>query len=548
MTRRGCARARARRGRRAASCHLPTFSRSKAPRRDGAGAFEGLAAGRYGCILTDPPWAFRAYSGDKMTPHRTALDHYPVMDFEALAALPVKDLAARDCALFMWAVGSHLDEALKLGEAWGFRFVTDAFDWLKERMADAGQADMFTGDVPGPRMGFGYRTRKQVEPCLLFARGKPRRLSNGVRQAIVAPIRAHSQKPDVQYGRIEALVAGPYAELFSRHAARGLGRVGQGCRKVRGRGMKNYAHQRSVGRTEMAARERVQLELGRWRATSAVFASSELAHRLGVSARTAGRRVAELGAGGSGSSAVGLSIAWRPRMSYRCLLTGRPCRGGVACGVGRRSGAAQGDRRGDRLLTRGRGRSMRCCRSRRCMPPSAGGSRRRRGRRRCGRRQSRGSPRMRPTCCWASRVARDRHLARSARGCSDGARATTRGRRGARCASTRRPRRFSGLGRGARLGDAGARGAATGRTRTRSRSPTTATCPRARRRRDRQDPVERRVSAELETFDPATAKAIARGIERARCRACALSRLPGRPPARPQRCPGMTPAPLSGSA
>ena len=45
---------------------------------------------------------------------------------------------------------------------------------------------------------------------------KPTRLGKGVRQLIQAPRREHSRKPDEQYGRIEALVGGPYCELFSR--------------------------------------------------------------------------------------------------------------------------------------------------------------------------------------------------------------------------------------------------------------------------------------------------------------------------------------------
>lgn len=144
------------------------------------------------------------------------------MSLEAMAAMPVADLAAKDCALFMWVVGSHLEESFALARAWGFSFKTDAFYWLKSRMWDAGvQLDLLTGDVPEPRMGFGYWTRKQVEPCLLFTRGRPARITKGVRQVIVEPRREHSRKPEVARERIEALVAGPYLELFARSARPG---------------------------------------------------------------------------------------------------------------------------------------------------------------------------------------------------------------------------------------------------------------------------------------------------------------------------------------
>jgi len=149
-----------------------------------------LPDGPFQTISADPPWAFRTYSGAHSTPHRCAEDHYNTMDLAALKAMPVADIAAKDCALFMWVVGSHLADAIELAQAWGFSFKTDAFYWLKERMYDAGQLGLFTGDVPPPRMGMGYWTRKQVEPCLMFTRGKPKRINKGVRQVIVAPRRS----------------------------------------------------------------------------------------------------------------------------------------------------------------------------------------------------------------------------------------------------------------------------------------------------------------------------------------------------------------------
>lgn len=185
------------------------------PTVDGGAALPTVAGG-WACILADPPWSFDAYSGDGGTPHRTAEDHYPTMSLDDIAALPVRDVVAKDAAMFMWVVGSHLNQAMALGQEWGFEFNTDAFYWIKQKLIAADQIDLFTGDIAPPRMGFGYWTRKQVEPCLLFTRGKPKRLSKGVRQAIIEPRREHSRKPDCQYDLIEALVAGPRLELFSR--------------------------------------------------------------------------------------------------------------------------------------------------------------------------------------------------------------------------------------------------------------------------------------------------------------------------------------------
>ncbi|MDI6028321.1 MT-A70 family methyltransferase [Corticibacterium sp. UT-5YL-CI-8] len=165
-----------------------------------------LPSGPFGCVLADPPWSFKTWSGKTGTPHRTANDHYITTETGALGDIPVADVCAPDCALFMWVVDSHIDQALDLGRAWGFQIKTRAFTWRK--LAANGNA----------RIGMGYWTRKQTEMCLLFTRGKVKRKDKGVREIIDAPRREHSRKPDEQYDRIERLVDGPYLELFARQA------------------------------------------------------------------------------------------------------------------------------------------------------------------------------------------------------------------------------------------------------------------------------------------------------------------------------------------
>jgi N6-adenosine-specific RNA methylase IME4 len=188
-----------------------------------------LPASHFGLILADPPWAFRTFTGGTRTPTQKktfneAEDHYPTMDFAAMAALPVGERAARDSLLAMWVVGSHLDEALALGQAWGFGYVTDLFYWCKQKLIAADQIDLFTGDIAEPKISMGYHTRKQLEPCLLFKRGKGLPvLNHGVRQIILEPPREHSRKPDAQYDRLTALYgdAVPRLELFARQARPG---------------------------------------------------------------------------------------------------------------------------------------------------------------------------------------------------------------------------------------------------------------------------------------------------------------------------------------
>ncbi len=161
--------------------------------------------GGFGCILADPPWGFHTYNGHTVPTRKHDAPPYQPMTADELFALPVAASAASDCALFMWVIDSHLDAAVSLGAAWGFSFKTCAFVWVKSKLG--GWA------VPG----MGYWTRKQTEQCWLFTRGSPKRLSKGVEQIIHCPRGAHSAKPEIQYERIEALVGGPYLELFARN-------------------------------------------------------------------------------------------------------------------------------------------------------------------------------------------------------------------------------------------------------------------------------------------------------------------------------------------
>lgn len=177
--------------------------------------FGVLKRNHYGAILADPPWSFQVWSGKGTA--RAADNHYQTMGAADIAALPVDEIAAPDCALFMWIVWPSLQEAMRLIEEWGFTYKTCAFAWLK---GDNTQPSFFVDEIPA-QVGLGYWTRANSEVCLLAVRGKPKRLNADVRQGIIAPRREHSRKPDGIHERIERLVAGPYCELFARQKRKG---------------------------------------------------------------------------------------------------------------------------------------------------------------------------------------------------------------------------------------------------------------------------------------------------------------------------------------
>ena len=164
---------------------------------------------KYNVILADPPWAYRVWSKKGMG--RSAENHYPTMSMEDIRALPVNDLAAENCALFLWITFPQLQEAFSVIQDWGFSYKTVAFVWVKQNRK-----------VPSLFWGLGYWTRANAEVCLLATKGNPKRQSAAVHQVILSPVEQHSKKPDAVRERIVALMGDvPRVELFARQETPG---------------------------------------------------------------------------------------------------------------------------------------------------------------------------------------------------------------------------------------------------------------------------------------------------------------------------------------
>ena len=56
------------------------------------------------------------------TPMRTAASFYKTMTIDEICKLPVADIAANNCALFLWVTNPTLNESFKVIDSWGFRF------------------------------------------------------------------------------------------------------------------------------------------------------------------------------------------------------------------------------------------------------------------------------------------------------------------------------------------------------------------------------------------------------------------------------------------
>ena len=163
--------------------------------------FGNLRPNGYDLIMADPPWRFGLWSskGEEKSPQA----HYHTMSIPEIKALPVAELAAADCLLWLWATAPMLPQSFEIMAAWGFRYATMG-GWHKT--------------TPGGKTAFGtgYVMRSAFEPFVIGKRGNPK-TTRSVRNLVVGQVREHSRKPEEAYAAAEALMPGAArAELFSR--------------------------------------------------------------------------------------------------------------------------------------------------------------------------------------------------------------------------------------------------------------------------------------------------------------------------------------------
>ena len=170
---------------------------------------------KYKIIYADPPWHYGSKSainnstGNEIKP---LSDHYGTMSLRDLKNLPVKSMLDEDAACFMWVTDSHLDEAIKLFKAWGFKYKTIAFNWIK------------TTNKGNHCKNVAPWTMKSSEVCLFGTRGAMTKykIANNIESLVIAERSKHSQKPEEVRLRIERLFGDlPRLEMFARTATEG---------------------------------------------------------------------------------------------------------------------------------------------------------------------------------------------------------------------------------------------------------------------------------------------------------------------------------------
>lgn len=176
--------------------------------------YPDLPEKRYDIIYADPPWDYGGkMQFDKSSSSAATIDlgknifisaanfKYPTVKTKVLKKIPVQEIAADDCLLFMWVTNPHLAQGIELGTAWGFQYRTVAFVWDKM--------------VHNP----GQYTLSYCELCLIFKRGRiPRpRGARNIQQLVRVRRGKHSEKPVEVRSRIEAMFPEQERiELFAR--------------------------------------------------------------------------------------------------------------------------------------------------------------------------------------------------------------------------------------------------------------------------------------------------------------------------------------------
>jgi N6-adenosine-specific RNA methylase IME4 len=161
-----------------------------------------LPAGKFSCIVADPPWTFKTYSANGLK--KSAQAHYSCMTRQQICELPVSDLAADDCFLFLWTSAPALDFAVDVMRYWGFAY--------KSRMA--WRKMTVNGMV---RVGPGYLVRTMHEDVLIGTRGKPK-LAKAFPSIFDGLAREHSRKPDAFFDLVQDRCRGRLLELFARQS------------------------------------------------------------------------------------------------------------------------------------------------------------------------------------------------------------------------------------------------------------------------------------------------------------------------------------------
>jgi N6-adenosine-specific RNA methylase IME4 len=176
-----------------------------------------IITGPFPVIYADPPWKW-GHFGEKDKENeagkeRTPDQHYPTLTYEEIEQFRIgdkliKDIAAKDAALFLWCTSANFELALQVMKAWGFTYKSHAV-WVK------------TNEEGKPIGGTGLVFRNMHEPLLYGTRGKMPGPQYQPPSVFMYPRGRHSAKPDEIRKAIEKMYpdfdVSTRLEMFARN-------------------------------------------------------------------------------------------------------------------------------------------------------------------------------------------------------------------------------------------------------------------------------------------------------------------------------------------
>jgi len=164
-----------------------------------------LPEGKYSIIYADPPWE---YPQDWEYFGQNVKRHYQTISDDEMKKLPIKDLRAEDCVLYMWATAPKLNVCVEVIEAWGFDYKT-CMIWDKVKH----------------NMGFYASIRHEILLIGGYGHSAPedKSYANSTDSVYVEEKGEHSEKPKYYYEMIERMhpTKTKRIELFARNTTLG---------------------------------------------------------------------------------------------------------------------------------------------------------------------------------------------------------------------------------------------------------------------------------------------------------------------------------------
>lgn len=172
---------------------------------------------KFDLVYADPPWP---YSGSNSAYNQVgAEDHYALMSWDDINAMPVRDICTDSAACLLWCTGPFLDQQILTLKEWGFHYRGVAFVWVKTNQ---------DGSITGAKGGPPTFVKSLSEFLILGTtkkKGRPFPIHDfTVRQVHLAQRLEHSEKPESIRQEIDKLVGDvSKIELFARKKTKQAG-------------------------------------------------------------------------------------------------------------------------------------------------------------------------------------------------------------------------------------------------------------------------------------------------------------------------------------